>query len=153
MILIAGFSDNMGFMFLLAATVSIPAVGLIVSGMSLPKHGVNRWCAYASLVYFAGLLVASIAAALADRAAAASDAEAMGPAQFYWYLMGCCVAYVLSALMALIGLIQMRRRRRKWTHGRRRGLWIFWLSVFSILITGVWCFAHSNQLIYDRLFK
>jgi hypothetical protein len=143
MTLLASLSDAFGFGMLLLASVSVPSVGLIVSGVTLTKRGLNPWCGWATLVFFLSLLVGSIVWALANRGGA-------DPAVMLYTLLGCCGVHVLSALMALVGLAQIRQRR-KWTHGRRRGMWVFWLNVLVILIISGWCYVHVNPWLSKRL--
>ncbi len=143
MTLLADFSDTLGFGLLLVASVTIPAVGLIVSGATLSKRGLNPWCGWCTIVFFAALLINSIVRALGSRGGVGAD--------FVLYtIFGCCGLHVLSSLMALLGLAQVRRRR-KWAHGKRRGIWMFWLNIGVLLIVGVWCYAHVNPALWYRL--
>jgi hypothetical protein len=145
MTLLADLSDSLMFGWMLIVSILIPSVGLIVSGATLRKRGLNRWCGFATVVFFFALLTDSILWSLGERGAGS-------PKWILYFLLGSCAIHALSALMALRGLVQVRQRR-KWAHGRRRGMWIFWLNVGVILAIGVWCYVHVNDSLYERLMK
>jgi hypothetical protein len=145
MTLLADVSDSLMFGWMLIVSILIPSVGLIISGATLRKRGLNRWCGFASVAFFFALLIDSILWSLGDRGAG-------NPKIILYLLLGSCAIHVLSALMALRGLAQVRQRR-KWTHGRRRGMWIFWLNVGVLLGIGMWCYVHINDPLYEHLMK
>jgi hypothetical protein len=143
MILLADFSDSLNFGMLIL-TVTVPAVGLVVSGATLNKRGLNPWCGWSTIVFFCALLAAAIVWTLGAR-------QGLERKVMLYILLGCCGIHVVSALMAMYGLSQVRRKR-KWAHGRRRGLWMFWLNVAVLFLIGFWCAVHVFPFL-SKVFK
>jgi hypothetical protein len=142
-LLLVDFSDALRFATLLIFTL-IVSVGLIVSGLTLRKHGLNPWCGWSTLVFFFALLLASIVISLGARDGVGSDVV-------LYTLLGCAGLHVLSAVMAMYGVSQVRRRR-KWSHGRRRGIWMFWLNLCALFLIGFWSATHVFDLL-KRVFN
>jgi hypothetical protein len=145
MTLLADLSDTLSFGMFLILTLSIPVIGLIVSGATLRKRGLNPWCGWSTVMFFVALLAASVIRALGSRGGVGQDIV-------LYTILGCCGIHVVSALMALHGLSQVRRKK-KWAHGRRRGLWMFWLNLGVLFVIGVWCYAHVDETLHYRLLQ
>lgn len=145
MMFLAAFNDSLGFAVLLLATVSVPTVGLILSGVALAKRSHNFWIAVATFIFFLALFTISLSSAL-GRWGGIAEATVL------WILLICCGAHAFSALLSLVGTIRARRRRRA-SHGSRRGIWVFWLNWAAIVLVGIWCFAHVNQRAFDQFLK
>lgn len=141
MILLAAISDSLGFVMLIL-TVSIPAIGLVVSGATLRKRGLNPWCGWSTIVFFCALLVSAIVWTLGAHKGLEREVVLLA-------LLGCGGVHGLSALMAMYGLSQVRRKK-KWAHGRRRGLWIFWLNVGVLFLVGFWCAVNVFEFLKYR---
>ena len=143
MIFLADGSDVLAFGLLLVVSISIPAIGLIVSLATMGRHGLNPWCSAATIVCFVSLLAESISWTL-------GYVQGLGADSVLQMTLGGAGGHAVSAAMAIFGIVQVRRRRR-WTHGRRRALWIFGLNILLILGIGFWCYMHVNQSLYERL--
>jgi predicted membrane channel-forming protein YqfA (hemolysin III family) len=141
MILLASFSDGLSFGVTLILSVSVPTVGLIVSGVTMNKHGLNPWSGSASIAFFIALLIGSVMWVLDGR-------QGMDQRVVLYALLGCVAVHSLSGLMALRGLAQVRLKR-KWTHGKRRAFWMVWMNVVVIFIIGAWCYYHVNPRFHD----
>ncbi len=137
MTLFADASDALAFGAMLVITVVIPTAGLIFCAATLRRHGLNPWSGAASIVFFVALLIGMVMLALGTRQGAKE-----GPVLYT--LLGCVVVHVLSSLMALRGLVQVRTRR-KWSHGRRRAYWMVALNMMMIFVIGAWCYYHVNE--------
>jgi hypothetical protein len=143
MILLADTSDIFGFLFLLGASAIIPGIGVILSLATMRRHGLNPWCGISTLVFFATLLMEAVTWTLGIN----GGIEALTALHI---TLGGIALHIFGALLALVGLAQVRRRR-KWAHGRRRAYWMFGMNLLLILLIGIWCYVHVNETLYDRL--
>lgn len=141
MMLLASFSDGLSFGVTLILSLTIPTIGLIVSGVTMNKHGLNPWSGAGSMAFFIALLVGSIMWVLDGR-------QGMDQRIVLYAFFGCVFIHTLSGLMALRGLSQVRRKR-KWTHGKRRSYWVVWLNVIAIFLIGAWCYYHVNETFHN----
>ena len=141
MTLLASFTDGLSFGVMLIVSVSIPTVGLMVSGATMRRRGLNPWAASSSIVFFLALLVGSVMWVIGGR-------PGTNEAAVLYALLGCVVLHTVSTLMALRGLAQVRTRR-KWAHGRRRVYWVVGLNILVIFLIGAWCYYHVNPVFND----
>lgn len=132
--------DSLTFALLLFATVSIPGIGLVVTGAAVGKHGLNPWCAWAGVSFFAILLGDMVIWTLGSNGSFSEGVMVRT-------LIGGIGFHALSALISLRGLAQMRTRR-KWHRGRSRAFWFFWLNIAAMAIIGLWCLTHVNPTLY-----
>ncbi len=141
MTLLASFSDGLAFGLMLILSVSVPTVGLIVSGATLRKRGLNPWAGAGSIVFFVALLIGSVMWVLDGR-------PGINETAVLYALLGCVGIHTLSTLMALQGLAQLRTRR-KWTHGKRRAYWVVGMNILAIFLIGAWCYYHVNPVFHE----
>lgn len=140
-----GASDYFSFGGMLIFTVGLPSIGLLVSFVSMQKQGINRKCGFSTLLFFVALLIECFTWTLSSSGGIMEKVE-------IGIMFGSAGIHCLSAILAIMGLAEMRSRR-KWSRGMKRGVWGFWLNIAMLLVLVGWFYAHVNQKFYDGIFK
>lgn len=60
---------------------------------------------------------------------------------------------VLSALVALLGMYEIRRRPSRWPRGWKRGIWAFWLSLFFLAAYSGFYYLATHDDLFDRFYR
>ena len=141
----AGASDYFSFGGMLIFSVGLPAVGLIVSIVSMQKQGINRKCGFSTLLFFVALLIECFTWTLSSSGGIIEKVQ-------IGILFGTAGIHCFSAILAIMGLAEMRSRH-KWSRGMKRGVWGFWLNIVMLLVLAGWFYAHVNQRFHDGIFK
>ena len=125
--------------------VGVPCVGLIFSVVAIQKKGLNRKCALSTLLFFTALLIECVTWTI-------SNMGDIPPKVEIGIMLGSAGIHTLSAIFAIIGVAEMRTRRR-WSHGLKRGIWGFWLNIAMLVVFALWFYAHVSKKFYDTIFK
>ena len=141
----AGASDYFSFGGMLIFSVGLPAVGLIVSIVSMQKQGINRKCGFSTLLFFVALLIECFTWTLSSSGGIIEKVQ-------IGIMFGTAGIHCFSAILAIMGLAEMRSRH-KWSRGMKRGVWGFWLNIVMLLALAGWFYAHVNQRFHDGIFK
>ena len=141
----AGASDYFSFGGMLIFSVGLPAVGLIVSIVSMQKQGINRKCGFSTLLFFVALLIECFTWTLSSSGGIIEKVQ-------IGIMFGTAGIHCFSAILAIMGLAEMRSRH-KWSRGMKRGVWGFWLNIVMLLVLAGWFYAHVNQRFHDGIFK
>ncbi len=141
----AGTGDYFSFGGMLLFSVGLPAIGLLISIVSMQKQGINRKCGISTLLFFVALLVECFTWTLTSSGGIIEKVQ-------IGIMLGTTGLHTLSAILAIMGLAEMRSRR-KWSRGMKRGVWGFWLNISMLLVLSLWFYAHVSQKFYDHIFK
>jgi hypothetical protein len=142
----AGASDYFSFGGILIFTVAVPCIGLIINVVSMQKRqGLNRKCAFSTLIFFIALLIEFVTWTISRNGSIPPKVE-------IGIMLGSAGIHALSAILAIMGLAEMRSRH-KWSRGMKRGVWGFWLNILMLLVLAGWFYAHVNQRFHDGIFK
>jgi hypothetical protein len=141
-----GSGDYVSFGGVLIFTVAVPCIGLIVNVVSMQKkQGLNRKCAFSTLIFFIALLIEFLTWTISSQGSIPPKVE-------IGIMFGSTCIHALSAILAIIGLAEMRSRH-KWSRGMKRGVWGFWLNIVMLLVLVGWFYSHVNQRFHDGIFK
>ena len=130
---------------MLVFSVGLPAVGLLISIVSMQKQGINRKCGISTLFFFVALLIECFAWTLTSSGGMIEKVE-------IGIMFGTAGIHCLSAILAIMGLAEMRNRR-KWSRGMKRGVWGFWLNIAMLFVLSLWFYAHVSIKFYNVIFK
>lgn len=114
-----------------AATVALNVASLGRSG----RRGLNIHCAIAALLFAIALL---LGVGLFPLVSIANEYV-----KFLVLSSGAGLA-VLSALFALLGMYQFRRRHGRWSRGWKRAIWTFWLDVIYLVTFSIFYFLATH---------
>lgn len=140
-----GTGDYFSFGGMLIFSVGLPAVGLLISIVSMQKQGINRKCGFSTLLFFVALLIECFTWTLSSSGGILEKVE-------IGIMFGTAGIHCLSAILAIMGLAEMRSRR-KWSRGMKRGVWGFWLNIAMIFVLSLWFYAHVSIKFYNAIFK
>ena len=104
-----GSGDYVSFGGMLIFSVGLPAVGLLISIVSMQKQGINRKCGFSTLLLFVALLIECFTWTLSSSGGIIEKVE-------IGIMFGTAGIHCLSAIIAIMGLAEMRSRR-KWSRG------------------------------------
>lgn len=124
--------------------MGIPAAGLMLNITGMQRHGLNRRAAIAASLFCLTLLIQGTTITLSSKGGISDTGE-------FWMIAGSGVLNVLSALLALWGLYQIRRKHR-WPHGRKRAIATFWLNIFILGAIGAAYFLRTRPDLEERIF-
>ncbi len=142
--ILADVADMASFGFTLLFAICLPAIGIIVSAVSLEKRGLNPKAAFSITLFFVAFLLSGITAAMSDK-------EAITSLHRFYCLTAAVGIHTLSALLAIWGFGEIRTRR-KWNHGRQRSFWCFWANIIFIVILSAWFYLQVNAPLRHHLF-
>lgn len=119
-----------------AATVALN----ITSFGRTSRRGLNIRCAIAALLLAIALL---LGAGLFPMLTIANEYVKYGI-----FVLGAMIAS-LSAVVALVGMYEIRRRPGRWSRGWKRAVWVFWLDILYLFVfAGYYYLAtHQEQLL------
>ncbi len=144
MTILADAGEMASFGLTIIFSICLPAIGIIANAASIGKRGLNPRCALSTTLFFIALLISGITIAMMNK-------ESISPAVRFYCFGAAAAIHALSALLAGWGLAELRTRR-KWSHGRQRGLWGFWLNVGSLLLLATWFYLQVNHAARHRFF-
>ena len=144
MIPLAAIVDYFGYGVTMIVFMGIPAAGLMLNLTGMQRHGLNRRAALAACLFCLTLLVQGTTITLSSKGGITEDTE-------FWLIAGSGIFNVLSALLALWGLWQIRRKHR-WAHGRKRAIATFWLNIIILAVIGAAYFLRTRPDIEERIF-
>ncbi len=137
--------DYASFGGILLLMVAVPCIGLLVNIVSMQKQGLNRKCAISTLLFFVALLIECVNWM-------SSNNGSVLPKYEIGILLGTAGIHTFSAILAIMGLAEMRTRHR-WSRGLKRGIWGFWLNIAMLFVIALWFYAHVSQKFYNHIFK
>lgn len=143
--ILAQAGDYFSFGATMLFAVGMPCIGLLFSVVAMQKQGLNRKCALSTLLFFAALLVECVNWTISSKGTIPPKAE-------IWIMLGTAGVHSLSAILAIMGVAEMRTRRR-WSHGLKRGVWGFWLNIAMLFVMALWFYAHASKKFHDAIFK
>jgi hypothetical protein len=142
--ILAGIIDYFGYGFTMIVFMGIPAAGLMLNVAGMQRQGLNRRAAIAASLFCLTLLVQGTTVTLSSKGGFSETAE-------FWLMASTGVANVLSALLAITALFQIRRRHR-WPRGRKRAIATFWLNIIILLAIGAAYFLRTHPELEERIF-
>ena len=144
MISLASIVDYFGYGFTMIVFMGVPAAGLMWNFAGMQRHGLNRRAALAACLFCLVLLVQGTTVTLSSKGGINDATE-------FWVIAGSGVFNVLSALLALWGLYQIRKKHR-WAHGRKRAIAIFWLNVIILTAIAATYFLRTRPDLEEKIF-
>lgn len=129
--------------FKLVLGLGIPAATVALNVMSFgrtSRRGLNMRCAIAALLLAIALL---LGAGLFPMLTIANEYVKYGV-----FALGAVMASC-SAMVALVGMYEIRRRPGRWSRGWKRALWVFWIDILYLSVfAGYYYLAtHQQQLL------
>ena len=106
------------------------------------RRGLNTKCAVAALLYGLSVVAGYGLSSLFDRA---NDFV-----RFY-ILSGSAAMSFLSAVIALWGMYEMRRRPGRWSRGWKRAIWSFWLGNLNLCTVGFYFYLSTHPGLFERI--
>jgi peptidoglycan/LPS O-acetylase OafA/YrhL len=123
--------------------IILPFIGLVICISGLSRHSLNPRCGLAATLFFIALLIGSNATVL-------SEMESITDVVRFWGVFSAVVLHIASAIFGIWGLYQMRRRR-KWSHGRKRAILSFWLNILMLMGYSVLFYAQCNPALFKKI--
>ena len=142
--ILAGIVDYFGYGITMIVFMGIPAAGLMLNVAGMQRHGLNRPAAIAASLFCLTLLVQGTTVTLSSKGGFSETVE-------FWLIAGSGVSNILSALLAIYGLWQIRRKHR-WHRGRKRAIATFWLNIIVLVAIGAAYFLRTRPDIEERIF-
>ena len=142
--MISSVVDLLGYGFTMVVFMGLPAAGLVVNVAGMQRRGLNRYAGLAACLFFLTLLVQGTTVTLSSRYAITDTAE-------FWLIAATAAANVVSSLLALFALWQIRRKHR-WPRGRKRAVAVFFLNIASLIAIAGAFFLRVNPAIEKRIF-
>lgn len=142
--MIAGILDYFGYGFNMVVLIGLPAAGLVVNIASMQRQGLNRKAGLAACLFFLTLMVQGATVTLGAQNAFPLNVH-------FWLLAGSGLANIVSAILALWALWQIRRKHR-WSRGRKRAITIFWLNIFILGFMGAAFFLWTRPDLEQKIF-
>jgi hypothetical protein len=121
-----------------AAMVALNFASLSRSG----RRGLNIRCAIAALLFAIALL---LGVGLFPMLTVANDYI-----KFFVMSAGAAMAS-LSAVTALWGMYEIRRRPSRWPRGWKRAIWVFWLNVIYLGAFAAFYFLATHPDTFDKV--
>ena len=143
--ILAQTSDYLSFGATMLFAVGLPCLGLLFSVVAMQKQGINRKCALSTLTFFAALLIACVTWTISNKGTTTPEAE-------IGIMLGVAAIHSLSAILAIMGVAEMRTRPR-WSRGLKRGIWGFWMNSAMLFVIALWFYAHVSKKFHDGIFK
>lgn len=129
--------------FILSLIFPFAIVALNVNALTRNgRRGLNVKCAIGALLYGISVIVGYGLRSLFD--------TANDYIRFY-ILATSATLSLLSAVFALWGMYEMRRRRSKWHRGWKRGLWAFWLSILNLCAIAFYLYLSTHPDLFEKI--
>jgi hypothetical protein len=136
--------DYFGYGFTMIVFMGVPAGGLMLNVAGMQRRGLNRRAALAACLFCLTLLIQGTTVTLSSKSGISELSE-------FRLIAGSGVLNILSALLALTALYQVRRKQR-WPHGRKRAIAVFWLNVIILLAIAATYFLRTRPDLEEKIF-
>lgn len=131
------------FIFILSLIFPFAIVALNVNALTRNgRRGLNVKCAIGALLYGISVVIGYGLRSLFD---SANDFI-----RFYILSVSAALSF-LSAVFALWGMYEMRRRRNKWHRGWKRAIWSFWLGIVNLCTIAFYFYLSTHPDLFERI--
>ncbi len=144
MTILADAGEMTSFGLTIIFAIALPTIGIIANAATIGRRGLNPRCAFSTTLFFVALLLSGITIAMMNK-------DAIHPAARFYCFSAAAAIHALSAFLAGWGLSELRTRR-KWSHGRQRGQWGFWLNIGALILLSTWFYLQVNHAARHRFF-
>ncbi len=131
--------------FKLLFGLGIPAATVALNVMSFgrtSRRGLNMRCAIAALLLAIALL---LGVGLFPMLNVANEYV-----KFAILALGALMA-ASSAVVALVGMYQIRRRPGRWSRGWKRGVWVFWVDILYLFVFAGFYYLATHEPLLLKL--
>ncbi len=143
--ILASASDYFQFGFGLLVAFTGPLVGLMISLATLRRRSTNFKCGLSAVLLFLGLFIAAGAMAL-------HQSGGISPRSAYFFYIGAGGIHVISALVGISGIHEMRRRR-KWQRGGARAASAVVTNIVMLGVLSTYFYLRLNPHILDNFLQ